>query len=492
MRTLEIENSSFPGAVVLLGSQGIFLLFGFLLHVILAKYYGPAVYGLYGFVMSILLWVEMTVNSGVPAAIPKLMNEKTAEMDKVVAPSLRLNLIIGLGGTIALSAFSWWIAEWCGDSQVVPLVIAASPDVAIYSLYALLGGMASGRKRFSYQGFGILAYISSKLALSGLLAASGLQILWIFVANWVASGIGAFYLWRRVRPEIHGRVSRSGYAAVLTTSCVTAANSLIFYLLVSLDLWLVKGIIRDETMVGVYVAASVLSKLPLYLFTVINILSLPLLTQAFARRDLAALTQYTNRLLGPGLALGGAISLLVSINAPLFIRLIYNESYLPGAGPLSILVWGIYFAGIASFFGLSLIAFERGFTAILLGAAAVPFTTAAAYFLIGKYSMEGAAIAILVWGTGACFTYGALLSSSPVIKRGFRLFTKTLLASGATLTVFLLLNKIHFSPGLLSSAGVTGFSLAFFGGLCFLFKIVRLGDLYAYGKILIPSPGKSS
>ena len=55
------------GTMQLLVGRGLFMVSGYLITVILARGLGPAAYGVYGVVMSLLLWIEVVGDLGNPA-----------------------------------------------------------------------------------------------------------------------------------------------------------------------------------------------------------------------------------------------------------------------------------------------------------------------------------------------------------------------------------------------------------------------------------------
>ena len=57
------------GTVQLLMGRGLFMVSGYLIAVILARGLGPVEYGIYGMVMSLLLWLEVAGDMGIRRAI---------------------------------------------------------------------------------------------------------------------------------------------------------------------------------------------------------------------------------------------------------------------------------------------------------------------------------------------------------------------------------------------------------------------------------------
>ena len=65
------------GFIYLLVSQAVFIVCGFVTNFVLARYFGPELYGTYSVVLSLLTWVQLFVMSGVPFALQKYIAEQT-------------------------------------------------------------------------------------------------------------------------------------------------------------------------------------------------------------------------------------------------------------------------------------------------------------------------------------------------------------------------------------------------------------------------------
>jgi O-antigen/teichoic acid export membrane protein len=61
------------GTAQLLAARGCFMIMGYLISIILARGLGPTEYGVYGVVMSVLLWIEMAASAGIPGATASLI-----------------------------------------------------------------------------------------------------------------------------------------------------------------------------------------------------------------------------------------------------------------------------------------------------------------------------------------------------------------------------------------------------------------------------------
>ena len=65
------------GTAHLVVAQGVLLVTGFAVSVILARELGPAGFAIYGVVMSVLGWAERVLNAGIPAATATLLAKES-------------------------------------------------------------------------------------------------------------------------------------------------------------------------------------------------------------------------------------------------------------------------------------------------------------------------------------------------------------------------------------------------------------------------------
>ena len=86
---------------------------GFVASAILTRKLGPTEYGIYGVVISQLLWLEMLLNTGVSGATAKLMADGRDDQGEVER-SARALLV---GWAVLLLAISWVVAPQIAESD---------------------------------------------------------------------------------------------------------------------------------------------------------------------------------------------------------------------------------------------------------------------------------------------------------------------------------------------------------------------------------------
>ena len=203
------DTTAARGTIQQLIARGIFMVSGFVVTVILTRELGPADYGVYGLIMSVLLWVEMGATAGIPGALSRLLPqyEKTsgAEFENTAFAVLVIFSIVLLG-------VGWTVAPLLARLFSLPvsavgLFRIAFIDIPLYALYIGYQGLLNGYRRYGTASLCIIAYSVTKVA--GILVlwkAFDLTVAGALIVNVLASAGGlAFDLYavplRRVWPS---------------------------------------------------------------------------------------------------------------------------------------------------------------------------------------------------------------------------------------------------------------------------------------------------
>ena len=130
-----------------LGVEGAFLAAsGYVGMLILAWSLGPADFGLYGVIISLLVWFERTTMLGIPSAVTKLI----AEGEETVAPtSMLISLALAAVVAIALWVFAPAMARLLQAPGQEALFRLAALDIPFYGMYLLYRAVAMGQRKFT-------------------------------------------------------------------------------------------------------------------------------------------------------------------------------------------------------------------------------------------------------------------------------------------------------------------------------------------------------
>ncbi len=331
--------------------------------VLLARNFGPAVFGVYGVVYSVLMATELLLRFGVPQAVTKLIGGSPGESTVTLqATGVTLTLIISLAGFAAF----WVAAPFVADALNVPfgtrLFRIAILDIPFYALYVCLGHILNGKRQFTYTGLANCAYgLTKVVGVIVMLMTDTLSIKGALIVNIVSSVVGlTLLLWPSgiaiFRPSLAAK------ARIVALAIPITIGDFGLQALLGIDLWLLNalGTSIGADVKGDYVAALSLARLPnlaAYVLTAVLIPSIAHALSAGERESAGRLVLGTMRFLA---VLVLPVCALIAGNATEAMRLLFSDNYLPGASVLPLLVF-------AQGLGYTLVA---SLQAILVGAGA--------------------------------------------------------------------------------------------------------------------------
>ncbi len=441
------------GVIYLLLSQAFFVLSLYILHATLARAFTPAEYGLFSVVMTILTWVEITVNTGIPSALQKFLAEDTRMASAMEGWALKLQgLNAGLIFLIFLT-LAPLIAALLQDKRLGFYLRLAALDIPVLAFYALFRGILNGFQAFGRQAITVVAYSLARVGGILLLVLLGFALGGALVGNALASLVAlvlAFFLSRRLKGSM-SLESVSGLSAVgrgvseghlfrfaLPVILFTLSSNL----LINIDLYSVKALIADEATVGFYAAAVNLANAPRFVLLAFSFVLLPSLSESIAMQDWEGVRErlgQVGRLLILFLLPG---SLIVAATSEELVTLVYSATYSPAAPTLNILIFSAAFYSIYIVLVTAMLAENRPLLAFGLGISLLPLALLANWRLIPLLGVMGAALA-----SALTTFFGLSLAAIYVIWRfGVVLSGKSLLKIAiASLVVYLLADRYSVS-----------------------------------------------
>src|SRR5262249_29992002 len=145
---------------------------GFVATAILTRKLGPTDYGIYGVVMSQLLWLEMVTNAGEAGASAKLMAEDRHAHGEIEWSRQPL----AFSFSVLLFAVCWFLAPYVARLMRIPngavLFRIAIIDLPFAAVLVSYDGIFNGRRQFGVLAGVYVIYGITKLA--GVLALIGL------------------------------------------------------------------------------------------------------------------------------------------------------------------------------------------------------------------------------------------------------------------------------------------------------------------------------
>ena len=403
------RKSSLRGAATLSAAQGLYVLSGYVLNVVLARFLGPGSYGVYGVVLTLLTIVNLMQTQGVPQALSRSI---AAGADEYGAwrTALRIQGIASTGGMILLVVSAPILASVLDDDRLLAGLLIAAAAVPSYAIFATIGGVLNGRRDFVRQARMNAVYATARVvcviglalafdlagamvgfALAPIVAAAGL-----LAARPRGPAKGGFE-WR---PLVRFALPSIGLALALTAT-------------MSVDLLFVKGIISDDDIAGIYAAAQNAARLTYFVIIPAGVVLFPAMAEAIASRD-----QPRQRVLVAD-GIEGAITvvlLLVAVMAGARIPLLdlaFGSAYEGASTAFELLAPALGCLALAYTLASLMTGSGRPHPPMVVAAVALAVQVAIEYPLTSAYGMSGAALGTLI-AAAIC-----LVGQAVLVRRSF-------------------------------------------------------------------------
>ncbi|HWZ91545.1 MAG TPA: oligosaccharide flippase family protein [Polyangiaceae bacterium] len=375
------------GFVLLTAGQVLFLISGYATHITLARGLGPAEYGTYGVLLSILSTVALVLTAGMPEAIAKFAAERPSDAGAIFAQGIgiqfRFSLLLGL----VYAALSPLIARALHDPGLTLDLAASALAIPPVALYSVAIGALNGERRFAAQALTIGGYGALRCALViGLTqrfqvvgAVAGFVIAPFVVVSCVLPGI-----WRRRAASV--LESRTLWLFARPVIGFTVALAL----LMNLDLFVVKSVVLDPDVVGYYTAAATIAKVPYFFFSALGVVLLPIVSSAGGEDHGRVLGVVRNAVRLTFVAALGVASVAVPLSR-VTLRTLYGQRYVVAALPLGLLVVASTLFTLTFIVAYALNGLGKPGLALRLTAAGLMLEALLAFLLTPRFGAAGAA-----------------------------------------------------------------------------------------------------
>lgn len=410
------KQSPLSGAAVSLSAQTLVLGLGFITHPLIGRFLGTESYGIYGIVLSIQTIIGLILTLGVPVALSKFVAQDEEHAQSLLKQSLRIQFFLALTVGILTIVLSPLLSRLLGDTTLTAYIAFISVIVFFQAGYPIFVQYLAGMHQFTAQAFLTSTYAIAKLvgALTLLYFFGLYGALGGFAVGGLLAGLIGWH-WARNKGGIHSR--RLPIKDFLSFAGTYVLILIGLQILVSLDLFMVKAILKNDTQAGYYNAASTLSRISYFLLQGLMFILLPSVSaltkpgesRARAAKFIKDTLRYLIALIVPAVTLGAATS-----QELLLFFFFLSDKYLPAAPILTVLMIGLGSLG----FYLLLINIVAGAgkakIGLIITTGLVALSAVLGSILIPRYGLIGAAwqttisglvgLTVLAWYTFRTFS----------------------------------------------------------------------------------------
>jgi stage V sporulation protein B len=467
------------GTLYLMVSNGVFALAGYLIHFGLGRYLGPVDYGIFGVVLSLMTIVNTFFTAGFPQSASKFIAEDNAKIAGIIKSTNRIILVFSALVFSLYFGLAGVIANWFNDSNLTPYIRVSALAIPAYAFYSIYGpGYLNGQRQFGKQAITLFASSIVKIIAVLALVLVGFGVKGAIIGYLIAAMAGFLLAWRFLQPAGKKDVN-FGWKKLVEFGIPATAFSVVFFFLMSIDLFAVKAIGGGEAEVGYYTSAATISKVPYFIFVGLAMTLLPSISRSISLNNASLTRDYIQQSIRYMLVLLIPSTVLISATSTGLLALVYSSTYIAAATTLSILIFGL--ASLSVFFVLANIVIGSGRPQIALGIAlpALGIDIGLNILLIPRYGMEGAA-----WATTAT---GLTCMCAAVVYVLFRF--KTLVSAKslgkiilASLVIYIIAFKVSIQPVWLPLiyAGL----LALYTAILCLLREINKEDLRTFRRIV--------
>jgi O-antigen/teichoic acid export membrane protein len=169
---------------------------------ILARALGPAAFGAYGIIMSMLTWAQTVQSSGIPGATENL-TPQYADAPELIEWTAKALL---MSGSVVLWAVVWFAAPWLttliGLQDGTWILRLASLDILLMGWVYAFQGVLAGQRRFGEFSINLIIQALTKLACIVALFAIGLTVERVIAAHVLGTAALLVYILVRYRSRV--------------------------------------------------------------------------------------------------------------------------------------------------------------------------------------------------------------------------------------------------------------------------------------------------
>jgi len=328
---------------------------GYVIHAALGRFLGPAEYGRYGLIVTFSTMIVMLIGTGVPTAMSKYLSEifnTEPEMIPVIKKTgAKLQLVIISIVTVVYLLLAPVFAWALGDPTLTHLFQISSLIIPAFALASFYFYYYTGIHEFGKQ-----AILKFSRSVAKIVFIVGLGYYFNAVGAVIGQALAPFTVFidayfldphrkgQKIALKNKAEKKYEFHWRKLLMFAWPITLFMIFYeLMISIDLYMVKAILHDDALTGIYNAALTVGRIPYYAFYFLTIILLPKISQTTSQgleKETKKTLSFSMRFLFMFLL---PMVVLLAAFSESAVRFFYGARYSAAGEPMSILVVGVGF-----------------------------------------------------------------------------------------------------------------------------------------------------
>jgi len=411
-------NSStlFKGTIYLSLGQLFFFLSSYITHIFLGRSLGPANYGAYSLVISIITIANLVVTTGIPRATSKFISENPKNIINITRTSFGLQAILSLLVSIIFILISPGISVMLRDRAISRYFYLSTLIIPFYAVYSLINNIFNGIRDYKKQALVQILFYLGKIFFIILLA-----LIYKSVASAIIgfslSPIIAILIGIIVFPKTNklNRKEKFSKSKIINFATPIIIFSVLTHLLYSLDMIFLKYISKDNMIIGFYSAASNLAKIISFLPVPISFVIFPAISRSNYINNNEKTKNYMKKsYLYLILPIFLVLAIFLSFGEQI-VTVLFTSEYLPSVGLFKILSIAMGFYALYILSQIIISGINKPSINIFIAIFALIIYVFSNLLLIPNYQAAGAAYSTLI----TSFT-GFILSALYIYKRVYK------------------------------------------------------------------------
>lgn len=331
-----MKNSVKAGATYLTVSSLFYILSGYGVHFLLARYLGPEQFGIYGIIISLISLVNIVQISGITQTISKFVSENPKNSEVLLRTGLFLQSLLSFLLFFLFYFFPEFIAYFFNDYKLTPFLKTSAWVFPLYGFYALYSDYYNGLHNFKKQAFlNILYSLARFIAIIILSLIYGLPGVFLGL---VLAPIIPLFVGIKI-PKINLKLF--SLKTIILFSAPLIGFTLLSNLQQSIDLFLLKRFSFSNEVIGYYAASQNISRIPFFAISSLFLVMFPVVSHSVKNNSDIKTKQIIETYLRFLLIIIIPVVVLISATSHQIVTLIYSNEYAPAGASLSLLALGV-------------------------------------------------------------------------------------------------------------------------------------------------------
>lgn len=384
-------------------SEIVFNVAGYVIHSAVGRILGPEDYGRYGIIVTLTTMIVVLVGNGIPSAMSKYISEifdtHSEQVRAIRNTALRLQVILMTGVTVLFFLCAPITAWLLGDATLTPLLQLSSLIIPAFAAASFYFSYFTGLHQFEVQAFlktlRSLARVVLIISLAYVFGVTGTVVGYIIAPLIVFSAaLYADKVFFKNKPwNKTSQIEKNFSQKKLLRFAWPMTLFMLFYeFLISIDLFLVKKLLTDDYLTGIYNASITLSRVPYFLFYALAIVLFPMLSKASSQNNIEAMQGIVSRVIRLQIFLLAPIAALMIAYAQPLITLFYGQQYGDAVAPFQFLVIGSVFLTLVYIMSYAFSGVGRVKIPMIISAIGLIAITTLGILTIQLWGLQGAAL----------------------------------------------------------------------------------------------------